>query len=184
MRVLLDTNIIIHREASTVVKKEIGVLFNWLDRLHYEKCIHALTVAEIQRHKDRKLVATFNAKLQSYSELKTEAPESAAIKKIREADKTDNDRNDTSVLKEVHSRRVDFLITEDRGIHGKAHSGSPGSRPAQTQSGAWIAAGEPGHAPVCRQFPARQRTGDHGQAGVIRLASGRGRPRRRRRRSQ
>ena len=50
MRVLLDTNIIIHREASTVVKEEIGVLFNWLDRLHHAKCVHPLTIAEIGKH--------------------------------------------------------------------------------------------------------------------------------------
>jgi hypothetical protein len=47
MRVLLDTNIIIHREASTVVRENIGVLFNWLDRLHYP-CIHPLSIAEIR----------------------------------------------------------------------------------------------------------------------------------------
>ena len=88
MRILLDTNIIIHREATTVIKKEIGVLFNWLDRLHFEKCIHPLSIAEIQQHKDPKLVSTFNAKLRSYTELKTEAPESPPILKIRASDKS------------------------------------------------------------------------------------------------
>ena len=36
-RVLLDTNIIIHREASTVINNNIGTLFRWLDRLKYTK---------------------------------------------------------------------------------------------------------------------------------------------------
>jgi len=120
MRVLLDTNIIIHREASTVVKEEIGVLFNWLDRLHHEKCIHPLTIGEIRKHKDRKVVATFDIKLKNYVALKTEAPESAEIQKLRQNDKNENDTNDTSLLKEVFARRVDFLITEDRRIHEKA----------------------------------------------------------------
>jgi len=120
MRVLLDTNIVIHREAGTVVEEEIGVLFNWLDRLHYEKCIHPLTVSEIQRHKDPKVGTTFGIKLKSYVELKTEAPDSAEILKIRQDDKNDNDKNDTSILREVFAKRVDCLITEDRRIHAKA----------------------------------------------------------------
>ncbi len=120
MRVLLDTNIIIHREASTVVKEEIGVLFNWLDRLHHSKCIHPLTITEIGKHKDRKVVATFDIKLKNYIDLKTEAPESAEIQQLRQNDKNENDANDTSLIKEVFGKRVDCLITEDRRIHEKA----------------------------------------------------------------
>lgn len=122
MRILLDTNIIIHREASTVVKKDIGVLFNWLDRLHHEKCVHRLTIDEIRKHKDRRVVSAFNAKIQTYNELKTEAPESPAIQKIRAYDQDGNDRNDTSLVKEVLENRVDFLITEDRRIHEKSRA--------------------------------------------------------------
>src|SRR5215212_565349 len=122
MRVLLDTNIIIHREASTVVRQNIGVLFNWLDRLHWTKCIHPLSIAEIRKHRDQKVVATFEAKLKNYVDLKTEAPESPEIQNVRLADKDDNDQNDTSLVKEVFARRVDFLITEDRGVHSKARA--------------------------------------------------------------
>jgi hypothetical protein len=111
---------VIHREAGTVVEEDIGVLFNWLDRLHYEKCIHPLTVSEIQKHKDPRVVATFGIKLKSYVELKTEAPDSADILRIRQDDKNENDKNDTSILREVFAKRVDCLITEDRRIHAKA----------------------------------------------------------------
>jgi hypothetical protein len=38
MRVLFDTNILIHREASVAVRQDIGRLFRWLDKLGYEKC--------------------------------------------------------------------------------------------------------------------------------------------------
>ena len=34
MKVLLDTNIIIHREASKVVNQDVGTLFKWLDKCH------------------------------------------------------------------------------------------------------------------------------------------------------
>ncbi len=121
MKVLLDTNILIHREANRVVNKDIGVLFNWLDKLNYEKCISPLSLKEIEKHQNKKIVETIKTKIQSYNLLKTQAPDSENIQNIRnEFDTTDNDRIDTSLLNEVYKNRVSYLITEDRGIHKKA----------------------------------------------------------------
>lgn len=120
MRVLLDTNIIIHREASRVINADIGSLFNWLDRLHYEKCVHPLTLEEISKHQNEDVVKTMAIKIKNYDLLKTESPETDEIISIRENDNTRNDFIDTSMVKEVFNKRVDFLITEDRGIHRKA----------------------------------------------------------------
>jgi len=120
MRVLIDTNIIIHREASRVINQDIGVLFNWLDKLRYEKCIHPLSIDEISAHRDQQVVNTMRIKIANYNLLRTESPDDDEIKKIRENDSTRNDTIDTSIVKEVYNDRVDFLITEDRGIHRKA----------------------------------------------------------------
>lgn len=122
MRVLLDTNIIIHRESSTVINEDIGVLFRWLDELKYEKCIHPLTIEEITKNKDQKAVRTFKAKMESYYLLKTQAPLNNEINNISKTfDKNINDQNDTKLLNEVFSNRVDILITEDKKIHFKAN---------------------------------------------------------------
>lgn len=122
MRILLDTNIIIHREANRVSIKEIGVLFKWLDKLHYDKCIHPLSLDEIRKHKNTSVVETIEIKIQNYNLLKTEAPEVPEIQKLRSNyDHNENDKIDTSLLKEVFCDRVDFLITEDRNIHAKAN---------------------------------------------------------------
>jgi len=121
MRFLLDTNIIIYREANYAPRRDIGVLFRWMDKLHYEKCIHPETIAEIRRHKDTSVVAAFEAKISNYQPLKTIAPESNEIRSIRtKYDKDQNDHTDTSMLNEVISNRVSGLITEDRKIHKKA----------------------------------------------------------------
>ena len=121
MRALLDTNILIHREASKVINEEIGTLFNWLDKLHYEKCIHPLSLMEIEKHCDKAVVKTIHAKLKNYNTLKTEAPEVDEIVAIRKKyDSNQNDNIDTSLLKELFHKRVDCLITEDRKIHIKA----------------------------------------------------------------
>lgn len=120
MRVLLDTNVLIHREARTVVRDDIGTLFRWLDDLKYDKCIHPDSVAEVKKHADPAVVRTLGVKLGSYRQLKTRAPDTPGVAYIRQDDRTPNDAIDTSLLAEVAGDRVDVLITEDRGIHRKA----------------------------------------------------------------
>lgn len=121
MRVLLDTNILIHREANRVINQDIGILFNWFDKLHFEKCIHQLSLHEIRKYKDDNTVKTIEAKIKNYSLLKTEAPEVEEITLLRKNyDSNENDNIDTSLLKEVYVGRVKYLITEDRKIHVKA----------------------------------------------------------------
>ena len=123
MKALLDTNILIHRETPNVIRSEIGYLFRWLDHLGYEKCIHKVSIAEIERNQNQATVDSFKAKLNSYRLLKTEPPESPEIKHIRDRFDTDvNDANDTTLLKEVFANRVDILITEDKKIHRKAQA--------------------------------------------------------------
>lgn len=121
MKILLDTTTIIHREASTIFNEDIGNLFRWLDKLHYEKCIHSLTLEEIKKHKDKKVVEAFKVKLSSYVVLKTEASLASSVRKISESqDKTANDFNDTKLINELINDRVDYLISDDKGIHEKA----------------------------------------------------------------
>ena len=121
MRVLLDTNIIIHREANRVIQKDIGTLFYWFDRLHYEKCVHPLSLEEIGKYQDASVVATMEAKIKNYSLLKTFASDTQEVEAIKaQFDKNGNDVIDTALLKEVFRSRVDLLITEDRKIHQKA----------------------------------------------------------------
>jgi predicted nucleic acid-binding protein len=121
MRILLDTNIVIHREAATIVKSSIGVLFRWLDRLKHEKCIHPATIREIGRHRDERVRRSFATKLESYAVLKSLAPEHPSIAALRaQFDQTENDRVDTDILNELIAGRVDGVITEDQKIHQKA----------------------------------------------------------------
>lgn len=122
MKILLDTNIIIHREASKIYKPEIGQLFKWIDNLKYSKYIHPLTVEELERYKDSNALDTMSIKIQSYNLLKHQAPLGEEILKVsRNIDNQDNDINDTQILNEVYEGRVDLLISEDKKIHTKAN---------------------------------------------------------------
>ncbi len=121
MRVLLDTNVLIHREASNIVSEEIGYLYQWLDRLGYEKCVHPASTVEIAKHLDAKVRATFDLKLRAYNLLQTQARPSPAIQAMLSNDKTENDRIDTLLLAEVVADHVEYLVSEDKGIHRKAN---------------------------------------------------------------
>lgn len=121
MRILIDTNIIIHREANRVFNEDIGLLFNWLDKLKFDKCVHPLSIEEISGYQDEDVVKTMKIKIANYNLLKTESSDDQLITQIRQSDKSRNDFIDTSILNEVYNNRVDFLITEDRGIHRKAN---------------------------------------------------------------
>ncbi len=121
MKILLDTNIIIHREANKIYKPEIGELFKWIDNLKYSKYIHPLTVEELDRYKDSNALDTMSIKIKSYNLLKHQAPLGEEILKVsKEIDNQDNDINDTQILNEVYEGRVDVLISEDKKIHTKA----------------------------------------------------------------
>lgn len=121
MKILLDTNIIIHREASKAINQDIGILFNWIDKLKYSKYIHPVTIEELNRNKDSQTVATMAIKIASYNLIRNLAPSSKQLEHVsRQIDSTPNDINDTKILNEVFCDRVDILISEDKKIHTKA----------------------------------------------------------------
>lgn len=121
MKALLDTNIIIHREASRVINQDVGILYRWLERAKYTKCVHSLTIAEIEKYKNQQTVDTFQIKLDSYEQIEIPSPIQAEVKAVSDKiDVNENDKNDTQLLNEVFVGRVDILITEDKKIRKKA----------------------------------------------------------------
>lgn len=121
MKILLDTNILIHREASTVVHDEVGVLFRWIDNLHYMKCVHPISVEELNKYRNPKTRKTIKSKIENYNVLKTIAPLSEPVKALSDKiDKSQNDINDTIILNELFRSRVDIIITEDKKLRQKA----------------------------------------------------------------
>lgn len=123
MKALLDTNIIIHREAAKVVSQDIGSLYRWLDRSGYQKCVHSASIREIRKNPNKNTVSTFNVKLESYEVIEIPSPEHSQIKEVAykyDQDDNENDKVDNILLNEILMERVDILITEDKKIHTKA----------------------------------------------------------------
>ncbi|WP_219126089.1 PIN domain-containing protein [Mucilaginibacter sp. 21P] len=120
MKALLDTNIIIHREAGRASNQDIGILFKWLDKAQYKKYIHPATIKEINKNPNKSTVEAFNIKMDSYELMLTTAPMAPQVKTVsNKYDSNENDVIDSILLNEVYNDRVDLLISEDKKSIGK-----------------------------------------------------------------
>lgn len=121
MRVLLDTNIVIHREANIIVNENIGKLFLSLNQYKFEIFIHQLTIDEISKFQDSKIRNSMIKKLESYNTISFTMPLNEKLESIcRGLDIDTNDSIDTKILNELYCGSVDYLITEDKKILEKA----------------------------------------------------------------
>ena len=123
LKVLLDTNIIIHRENNKLTKESIGLLYKWLDKLHYVKCIHKCSIEELHKYKNKEYVELLDVKIKSYEVLdKFDEPNSEFLSKLvgKFPIKNENDKIDNQLLYEVYRQRVSSFITEDNKIIDKA----------------------------------------------------------------
>lgn len=120
MKVLLDTNIIIHRENIKATNYGIGLLFYWLDKLNYEKCIHPFVVEELRSFHNDNMQELYNAKLSAYTKIRTIATQTEEFKKMLPEEKSHNDKVDHQLLYEIYCNRADLLITEDKALREKS----------------------------------------------------------------
>lgn len=119
-KVLLDTNIIIYRETDRIMNPNTPDLFNWLDKLHYDKYIHPISEQEIAKYADIEKRKVILSKIGSYNKLTALAPLAKPISELLKYDKDINSQNDTKILNELYCGRVDIFITEDRILYNKA----------------------------------------------------------------
>ncbi len=120
MKVLLDTNIIIHRENIKATNYGIGLLFYWLDKLHYEKCIHPLVFDELRSFQNETMQELYTARLSAYTQLKAIANQTDEFRQKLPEPKNHNDTVDNQLLYEIYSHRIDLLITEDKNLRNKS----------------------------------------------------------------
>lgn len=121
-KILLDSNIIIHRETEKIINPEIGKLFNILDKIKANKYIHPITKDEINKLNNKEKKQTFQIKLDAYNTLITDNKLKKEFNEIsRLIDRNENDRNDSSLINEVYKGTVDFIITEVKKVHYKAN---------------------------------------------------------------
>ncbi len=122
MRVLLDTNIFIYREDDKVISNNLQSLLRTLSRLRTEILIHPLSIDELERDKDEEIKKIIISKVQSYALLES-PPDPRKDTEFKEnVNWKERGKNieDNTLLYAIYKDAVDFLITEDKGIHKRA----------------------------------------------------------------
>jgi len=122
MRVLIDTNVLIHREDDKTVPRDLQRLLETLNRLRISVLVHPASLQDLRR--DTKLVRSnvLQSKFRSYEQL-SRPPDyrtNRAFVDLVGMPTKSNDDVDNALLYAVFQNAVDFLITEDRGILRKA----------------------------------------------------------------
>lgn len=119
--VLLDTNIVIHRESSNNIASDVIQLYKSLDKLKSNKYVLEDIKDEIKKHKDKAVVSNMLSKLEAYSFLDSPSNNDKRFNDVVSRYSSDeNSMIDNKYLYQVYKGRVDFLITDDRGILSKA----------------------------------------------------------------
>ncbi|MCA9487644.1 MAG: hypothetical protein KC516_01645 [Nanoarchaeota archaeon] len=124
MRILIDTNIFIYREGDKIIKEDIQTFSKILSSKKILPFLHPESITDINRDRDEKRKKSTLSKIKCYSLLENSPKFQLSIdfsKKVKwkEGGK-DNDRVDNELLYAVYTDCVEFLVTEDRGIHKKA----------------------------------------------------------------
>lgn len=119
--VLLDTNIIIHRESSDNIAYEVIQLYKNLEKLKARKCVLEDIKDEIKKYKDKDVVKNMLSKIDAYFCIQPrEIDDVRFASVVNNYSKDENSIIDNKFLYLVYKGIVDFLVTDDKGILNKA----------------------------------------------------------------
>lgn len=120
-RVLLDADIVIHKEYFESVTFEVSSLYQWLDKLNCTKLIHPISAEEIDKfvEKDSKVTTANNAT--PYEVLKASSKTDDEFEKaIASLDNDPYEETTNKLLYEAYCGNVDILVTDDKVLLQKA----------------------------------------------------------------
>ena len=119
IRVLVDTNILILREDDRVIADDLGSLIRTFSENKVQQLVHPLSILEIKKDRDHRRRKVTMSKVQTYSILESppDPREDSVFRQILGESELEIDDH---LLYAVYRDAVDYLITEDRGIHRKA----------------------------------------------------------------
>ncbi|MFA5269685.1 MAG: hypothetical protein WC379_17105 [Methanoregula sp.] len=122
MHLLIDTNIFIYREDDRVVSQNVSDLFGLLHEIPVDVFIHPASLVDIQRDTDKRRRNVMLSKIGIYRQIPR--PPSAVCDadfiRIVGSPHSPQDSVDNEILYSVFRGTIDFLLTEDVGIHRKS----------------------------------------------------------------
>ena len=122
MRILLDTNIFIPLEDSSINMDETLAELNRIISGKHQLLIHPATKSDLNRDKDENRRKIFLARLNKYQKLESppKFQDDHEEQSLFGQPKNENDEIDNLILLAVLNNCVHLLVTEDQGIHKKA----------------------------------------------------------------
>lgn len=121
MRILLDTNIFIPLEDSSLEIDEKLAELNRLVSGKHQLLIHPATLLDINRDKNPERKRIIQTRLAKYQELELPPDLDSEIEEsLFGIPKKENDSVDNLILFALHRNCTHWLVTEDSGIHKKA----------------------------------------------------------------
>lgn len=123
MRILLDTNIFIPLEDSSINIDERLVELNRIVSGNHQLLIHPATIFDLERDKNKERREKIIPRLKKYLQLESPPSFDEGEEELLMGNpKKDNDHIDNLILLALKRNCVHWLITEDTGIHNKAKS--------------------------------------------------------------
>ncbi len=119
LRILIDTNILIHLEDHKVIEDHFSTLYKLAIENKCPVFYHEACLEDIKRDKNKERKQIINSKIQKYSPMPNPGEMPVEFSK-RVGKKKENDRIDNIQLFQVYKDYVELFISEDNGIHKKA----------------------------------------------------------------
>ncbi len=128
IRFLLDTNICIYREDSRVVPDSLSEFLRAASEVNARILIHPISLTELGKDHDNARREMVLSKVAGYEQLTEPPAVTPEYLMIVYGSSDATPVNDDMILASVARNAVDFLVTEDLGIHRKARALELGTR--------------------------------------------------------
>lgn len=121
MKILYDTNILIHIEDPKELTPDLQALLSIIREHGHLEFIHPASLKDIENDSDVERRKITLSKLHGYPRLPSPPKPTDDFISMVGTPANSHDENDNEILFSLQKNLVDFLITEDRGIRRKAN---------------------------------------------------------------
>lgn len=127
MRLLFDTNVLIHIEDPKTLTPQLQEMLALIRKYGHTPVIHPASFEDIARDANEERKEIVESKFNAYPKAERHAPTEGFLSLVRATD-SPNEKADNEILYTLYKNNVDFLITEDQGILKKAEKIGCGER--------------------------------------------------------
>ena len=120
MKIIFDTNILIHIEDPKELSKNLQDLMKLFREHGHQIFIHPASLKDIDNDQDENRKKIILSKLKGYPLIESPPKPTDEFLSVVGLSSKSNEINDTEILFAIQKNTADFLITEDYGLQKKA----------------------------------------------------------------